>query len=867
MANITLKSDCNLILINEIWSDLDAQPPEVVSEVTSDDLAYIIYTSGSTGVPKGVEITHKSLHNLINWHQRTYHISEEDRASFLAGLAFDASVWEIWPYLTAGASLHIPDEDSRLSPPALLSWVTETGITMCFMPTPMVEATLLEQLPKNIKLRYLLTGGDKLHKVDNKDIPFKLVNHYGPTENTVVSTAVEVDVSDSSNDIPSIGYPIDNVQTYILDKNKLPLPIGVPGELYVGGLGLARGYVNQKELTQSVFINHSFDNNSKQRLYRTGDLVRYSSDASISFLGRIDHQVKIHGYRIELGEIESVLSKQEGIKNAVVIAREDEPGDKKLVAYVIWKSNSSFSSSALRIKLKEFLPDYMVPAYFVLIDNIPLTVNGKVDLKSLPKPDTKQLHKNSDIILARNDSEKILSDIWSAVLRLEEVGIHENFFDLGGDSILSIQIIARANQHSIHLSPKMLFKYPTIAELALVSEDKTTVKVEQGLVSGSVELMPIQRWFFEQKFYNQHHWNQSYLLELDEHIDTTKLQKSLNFILEHHDALRMSYQKINGVWEQTNKSSIDLVLESIDLSHIEKSQLNDVLDLKCTESQSQLNLETGQLVKAVLFDLGKQQKNRMLIAIHHLVIDGVSWRILLDDLENVYKQLMAGDTPVLPEKTVSFKTWAQSQYKYSTSDALLDEKNYWLDFPEEIPLLPIDFNKKQGNTLASESITTVSLTKGETDSLLKDVPSVYNTQINDILLTALTQSFFNWTGNNELYLHMEGHGREELGEHLDISRTVGWFTVLYPVIFKLHDPLSPSQSLMSIKEQLRSIPNHGVGYGILRYLSDQNVSSQLNDIDEPQVLFNYLGQYDQLFTDNSIFMLAKEKGGMTCDTQ
>ncbi len=865
LSDVKLCDGTKKIIVDEMWDSLDKPSPDITSEISSDDLAYVIYTSGSTGVPKGVEITHKSLHNLINWHKHTYKVTSSDRASLLAGLGFDASVWEIWPYLSSGATLYVPEDGTRLSPPDLLNWIATNHITMCFMPTPMVEAILLENLPEDISLRYLLTGGDKLHKTNASNIPFKLVNHYGPTENAVVSTAIEVNLIKSQNTLPSIGFPIDNIQTYILDSNKNLLPDGVPGELYVAGTGLARGYINNSELTASLFVEHSFTDGIVQRLYKTGDLVRSLTDGSISFLGRMDHQVKIHGYRIELGEIETVLSKQSGIKHAIVIAREDDPGAKKLVAYIIPDNKMMPSSSNLRDALKDFLPDYMVPTYYIQIDKLPITVNGKVDVKNLPKPDTKQLIINKDAILARNSSEKILSEIWCAVLRLDKVGIYDNFFDLGGDSILSIQIISRANQYDIHLTPKLLFKHPTIADLAAIANKESSSQAEQGLVSGDVFLTPIQKWFFEQNIESQHHWNQSYLLELPNDINKEDLHKSLVFLLEHHDALRMSYNNINGVWTQHNNTTVSVNLDEVDLSHFDGDTITEILELKCTEYQSQLNLETGTLVKTVLFDLGQKVPRRLLIAIHHLVIDGVSWRIFLDDLETVYNQVIAGDKPSLPDKTLSFKKWAELQNIYSQSDTLISESDYWTESKSELLTLPIDFNKKDGNTRDSENIISVSLTKEETNSLLKDVPSVYNTQINDVLLTALTQTFSAWAGNNELYLHMEGHGREELGEHLDISRTIGWFTALYPVVLKLEEPASIAKSFMSIKEQLRAIPNHGVGYGILRYLSNKDVSTELRNIPEPQVLFNYLGQYDQLFSENSLFQLAPESGGRTCD--
>ncbi|HEY1403290.1 MAG TPA: amino acid adenylation domain-containing protein, partial [Pyrinomonadaceae bacterium] len=377
---LCLDSDLQTIA-EESDANLDGEDAAV------DHLAYIIYTSGSTGEPKGVEIQHTGLNNLVTWHQRAYGITSGDRATQLAGTAFDASVWELWPYLTAGASIHIPDDETRTSASNLLQWLAVEGITICFLPTPLAEMVIEETLPVDLALRAILTGGDVLHRAPRQPLPFVLVNHYGPTENTVVTTRAAVAQATGESDAPPpIGRPIDNTQTYLLDEYLRPVPPGVPGELYIGGVGLARGYHRRPALTAEKFIPNPFSVEPGARLYRTGDLAHYLPDGQIEFLGRIDQQVKIRGFRIELGEIEAVLRRHAEVREAIVSAREDVPGNYRLVAYIVAVAGQSPAAIELQSFLKEKLPEHMIPTAFVALDEIPLTPNGKVDRRALPAP-------------------------------------------------------------------------------------------------------------------------------------------------------------------------------------------------------------------------------------------------------------------------------------------------------------------------------------------------------------------------------------------------------------------------------------------------------------------------------------------------
>ena len=461
--------DCNVVCLNALRHATPKTKAESTlrTTVSPDNLAYVIYTSGSTGTPKGVELPHRGLVNLLAWHQRTYGVTPQDRATQLAGFSFDASVWELWPYLTAGASVYVVDDDTRASAPGLVQWLNARKITLSFVPTPLAEETLALPWPEHAPLRAMLTGGDKLHRRPDPDLPFGLVNHYGPTENTVVASFAPVAPADGGgNTVPPIGRPIANVQAYVLDRLLRPVPAGVPGELYIGGDSLARGYRNNPALTTEKFIPHPFSGKPGERLYKTGDLVRWLSDGNLEFLGRIDHQVKIRGYRMEPGEIESRLNQHPLVRESLVLAREEGHGPKQLVAYLILKQPAPPATKELSDFLRTRLPDYMVPSMFVFLHAWPLTPNGKVDRNALPAPEESNRQSRRTFVAPRNHLEETVAKVWSDVLGRAPAGIHDNFFELGGHSLLAAQAISRLNESfNIHLSIRSLFEKPTVAEL------------------------------------------------------------------------------------------------------------------------------------------------------------------------------------------------------------------------------------------------------------------------------------------------------------------------------------------------------------------------------------------------------------------
>jgi amino acid adenylation domain-containing protein len=446
---------------------------------TAANLAYVIYTSGSTGQPKGVQITHDSLLNLIFWHQRAFAVTATDRATQLAGPAFDATTWELWPYLTAGASLFLPDEETRVTPPLLRDWLLAHQITISFVPTALAESLMVLEWPPTTPLRFLLTGADTLHRYPSQDVPFTLVNNYGPTENTVVTTSGRVLPTDSPASPPPIGRPIANTDVYLLDEHLRPVPLGAPGELYIAGAGLSRGYLNQPALTSERFIPNPFRSEPGARLYRTGDLARYLPDGQIAFLGRVDSQIKIRGYRIEPDEIVAVLNSLPGIQASAVAAREDAVGEKSLVAYVVPRPGVEVTLSAIRDPLQAHVPDYMIPAAFVLLEALPLTPNGKIDRAALPAPDTANTLRDVDDAVPLSPIEEQVAAIVASLLKLDHVGPDDNFFLLGGHSMLGTQLIARlADTFNVEFSLRALFDSPTVRELSAEIERQIYARLE-----------------------------------------------------------------------------------------------------------------------------------------------------------------------------------------------------------------------------------------------------------------------------------------------------------------------------------------------------------------------------------------------------
>jgi non-ribosomal peptide synthase protein (TIGR01720 family) len=500
-----------------------------------------------------------------------------------------------------------------------------------------------------------------------------------------------------------------------------------------------------------------------------------------------------------------------------------------------------------------------------MLEVLPLTPSGKVDRRALLTLETATSSSQENYVAPATPTEETLAHIWAEVLRLKQVGIHDNFFELGGDSILSIQVVTRANQAGLKITPRQLFQHQTIAELASVAGTQPTTQAGQGFVTGFVPFTAIQHWFFEQNRQDPHHFNQSVLFEVSPAFEPAFLELIIRQWLMHHDALRLRFVQKNANWQQVNADVDETVPFNVfDLSALPASEQKHAIEMPAAELQASLNFTEGPLLRVAFFHLGAEKRGRLLFIIHHLAVDGVSWRILLEDLQTAYQQLGHAESIAFLPKTTSFKEWAGHMTDYAQSNQLQEELDYWLDsYRAHVAPLPVDKpTDNKANTVASAAQVSVSLSSEQTRALLQEVPSAYNTQIQEVLLTALVQTFTQWIGERFLLVDLEGHGREELFENIDLSRTVGWFTSLFPVLLDLGSLSQPGEAIKSIKEQLRRIPQRGIGYGLLRYLSQDTATRQsLQALPQAEVIFNYLGQFDQVLSETSLISPAKESVG------
>ncbi len=833
--------------------DLDRGAPwfEDYSEANPDihldgeNLAYVIYTSGSTGKPKGAGNRHSALSNRLCWMQQAYGLGVGDTVLQKTPFSFDVSVWEFfWP-LMSGARLVVAAPGDHRDPAKLVALINREGVdTLHFVPS-MLQAFLQdEDVASCTSLKRIVCSGEALPADAQQQVFAKLpqaglYNLYGPTEAAIDVTHWTC-VEEGKDAVP-IGRPIANLACYILDGNLEPVPVGVLGELYLAGQGLARGYHQRPGLTAERFVASPFV--AGERMYRTGDLARYRADGVIEYAGRIDHQVKLRGLRIELGEIEARLLEHPWVREAAVLAVDG----KQLVGYVVLESEGGDWREALAAHLAASLPEYMVPAQWLALERMPLSPNGKLDRKALPAPEVSVAQAGYSA--PRNAVERTLAEIWQDLLGVERVGLDDNFFSLGGDSIVSIQVVSRARQAGLQLSPRDLFQHQNIRSLALAAKAGAAT-AEQGPASGEVALAPVQRWFFEQSIPNRQHWNQSLLLQARQPLDGDRLGRALERLQAQHDALRLRFREERGAWHQAYAEQAGEPLWR------RQAGSEEALLALCEEAQRSLDLEQGPLLRALLVDMADGSQ-RLLLVIHHLAVDGVSWRILLEDLQRLYADLDADLGP----RSSSYQAW--SRHLHEQAGARLDELDYWQAQLHDAPhALPCE-NPQGALENRHERKLVLTLDAERTRQLLQEAPAAYRTQVNDLLLTALARATCRWSGDASVLVQLEGHGREDLGEAIDLSRTVGWFTSLFPL--RLTPAADLGESLKAIKEQLRGVPDKGVGYGLLRYLAGEEAATRLAALPQPRITFNYLGRFDRQFDGAALLVPATESAGAAQD--
>jgi non-ribosomal peptide synthase protein (TIGR01720 family) len=698
---------------------------------------------------------------------------------------------------------------------------------------------------------------------------------YGPTEGTMVSCAQEM-ARGAWEPTPSVGRPLPNTQAYVLDVAQRPVPAGVVGELYVGGPQVARGYLGQPALTAMRFVPDPFSAIPGGRLYRTGDLAQWRRDGTLTFAGRADQQVKVRGYRIELEEIDAVLRQHPAVADAVTTVRELS-GHPQLIAYVVPRAHDAslhtiasaspsstqtvdpnapsidaIERAAIRAWLRERLPGYMVPAQVVTLPAVPLTVHGKVDRTALPAPPIEATDAST---APQTALEGTLAAIWAEVLGRPAVGLTENFFELGGDSILSLQVVSRARQRGVAVTARQVFEHPTIAELAVVVAVAQTAGGEQGLVSGEVALTPVQQQFFAQAYADPHHWNQAVLLAIPSGVAVAGVRATLTAIVAHHDALRMRYEPSAQGWRQVNLAEDPAAWWS-ETTLTDPSELNAEVE----RVQASLDLTSGPVQHARYLAL-PDGTARLLWVIHHLVVDGVSWRVLLEDLATGYAQWSRGEAIRFPAKSASLRQWSAALTTYARSEELATrELAYWTAQAADLPPVPIDGHG--ANTVGDATRATVSLDEDETTTLVNDLATTLHVTVHEVLLATAAQAYGAWSGQSELVVALEGHGREETLLDLDVARTVGWFTSVYPVRVPTR-ATSTAALVATIKERLRAVPNHGIGYGVLRDLAHAPALAGTN----AAVSFNYLGQWDTVLPRETVFGFAAESAGTMCSAR
>ncbi|MCZ8519465.1 non-ribosomal peptide synthetase [Paenibacillus caseinilyticus] len=821
-------------------------------------LAYVMYTSGSTGNPKGVMVEHRSVLRLLFGTNYT-EFREDDRLLLTGGIGFDATTFEIWGALLHGLPLYVCPKETLLDAERLKTVIEENGITMMWLTSPLHHALLQVREDCFAALRVLIVGGDTVSprqaELTLRHAPqLELINGYGPTENTTFTAAYPIRMP--VGEVIPVGRPLANSSVYILDSRLRPQPVGVPGELYAGGDGVARGYLNNPELTAERFVPDPFRPGG--RMYRTGDFAKWLPDGNILFLGRADTQMKIRGYRIEPGEIEAKLLSLPPVRQALVTECKEAGTTPALCAYIVAAALDAGGGTdeaaespdtwleTVREKLSAELPAYMVPEFLMLVDELPLTPNGKVDRSRLPQPVRKS--RNSEHRTGAAEpaagTEALLLGIWREVLGRADYGVHENFFEGGGDSIKGIQMAARLRQQGLRLEIRDLFRYPSVSQLAPhLQPYKATIPQEP--VEGPVPFTPVQLWWLEQQGGKPlHHFNQSMLLYSAARLAPGPLERALRRLAEHHDALRLRLASgEDGGLHQHNagpdEPSVRFLCADV---RGEAGEAEKVMQA-CEALHRSLNLYDGPLLAAGLFHA--TDGDHLLIAVHHLAVDGVSWRILLQDLLQAYEQAARGEEAIhLPDKTTSFRTWAEELQWYARSRNLLRQADYWasVEAADAGPMFEPHVHTLHGEQ--DSMPVTVAWTAEETQRL-HSANRTYATELNDLLLTALARALCRETGQRAARIHLEGHGREEILPSADLTRTVGWFTSIFPVVLQSSQERSLGNDLITTKEMLRSIPDKGFGYGVLKYLTPPELRPQLACRAKPDVSFNYLGEFGQ----------------------
>ncbi len=806
--------------------DVEDEPADDWREaVHPEQLAYAIYTSGSTGRPKAVGISHRALALHVADFVEHFALTASDRVLQFSTINFDAAMEQLLPILCVGGRV-VMREEAAWDTSTLNRRLVDEAVTVAYLPTGYWQQWL-HDLPAGLPaLRRMAIGGEAVSRdavvrwraSTLGSIP--LDNTYGPTEATITTSSHRTCQEDECGASVPIGRSLPARTSRVLDLDGNLVPEGGVGELCIGGASLARGYLGRPGLTAERFVPDPWGIPGS-RLYRTGDVCRGLADGVVSYVGRADQQVKLRGYRIELGEIEAALRGCDGVTAALAAIRGTSE-NRRLVGYVV----GAVDGEAITEALSQRLPAYMVPSAVMVLASLPLLPNGKVDRGSLPDP----IQKVSGRVLPRTAVEAQLVSIWRAVLKAPEIGVTDNFFALGGDSILSLQVIARARSAGLVLTPRQVFEHPTIAGLAAVCASGVSVEITE--VTGDLPLTPIQASFFALHPDGPAHWNQTVMLRVPVALDPSALSTALAALAARHDALRLRFEQRDGVWRQQLGAAppADALLEIVD---------EDVATAQARVQES-LDLARGPLLRAAYFRRGGEN-DRLLVTIHHLAVDGVSWRVLLEDLASAYAQAAGGSVPSLPATGTPWSRWTIEHARYAAGAAVQSELEWWRSAlggaDGTLPVQP------GGDRRVSESRSvTWRLDEAATARLLREASRAYRMRLDEVVLTALAQTLGAWRGDGRVLVSLEGHGREDVVEGIDLSRTVGWFTTRYPVwLSASHEP---GAALKQVKETLRGVPGRGLHFGMLAHHADADIRAAIDALPSAAVSFNYLGRFE-----------------------
>jgi amino acid adenylation domain-containing protein/non-ribosomal peptide synthase protein (TIGR01720 family) len=846
-----------LLNLEQILQEPVNNIPLEANAVSSSDLAYIIYTSGSSGRPKGVPVSHENIiHSTFA--RFDYYPNQPGNFLLLSSFAFDSSMVGIFWTLCVGGNLVLTKKKVEQDMTGLGNLISKHKITHTLL-LPSLYNLLLQSVEADQlnTLNTVMVAGEActpgLCQQHFDTIPAAdLFNEYGPTEASVWCTAHQLKPEDAKGSIP-IGLPIANTSIYILDENFQPVPVGVAGELYVGGVGVTQGYINRPDLTNERFLKHPF-NKEAGKIYKTGDLAKYRPDGIIDFLGRADHQVKVRGYRIELTEISDVLNKYPSVNEAIVFVKKEDTDKEqsyhtqRLVA--CFNAEQKIQQADLQKYMKAQLPEYMIPSAFIQLDEMPHLPNGKLDMNTLYAIEVKpQVADTSNYQAAQTPMEQKLVEIWETVLGFKPIGTHDNFFAIGGDSILSIQINGKARKEGIKLSPNQIFENQSIRELAASVKIEVEEPENIDLVpSGDVLLTPIQQWFFDTHKNAPHHWNQGIIFQVPTKINSDFVQQAFGLTIQRHDALRLSFSLIENQWKASILDSDKInSCKIIDVSTLTEADQNIKINQQVDDVNRSFKLSNGNLFVCLYFQCGDIQQDQLILIAHHLVVDNVSWQIITEGFETIINQLNKGERVALGPQSISYRQWSQTLKEVSKTDLIQSDYNYWkkLESDSLSQPVPVDFDHSLPVLEESIQYAHFELNVADTSTITKEISKNYGVRTNEILLTAYMLAMHSWNKTTSAIIEMEGHGREAVKTGLDFFNSVGWYTAVFPLEVHLNPTVAIGTNLKKIKDQIRSVPNKGLSYGILRYPnSEQDLMETLNH--RPPVIFNYLGIQNHL---------------------